>query len=129
MTRRRTFIEAHQLAPWFEAVNALREHPWGSAQQTVGDFLILLLLTGLRRNEAATLQWQSVDLKARLIRLPDTKNHDDHVLPLSDYLWELLSAAQSGSPAGVGHFGTGQKPLCVSGRQPQRLPQRATCLC
>lgn len=95
MTRRRTFIEAHQLAAWFEAVNNLRAQPWGSSAQTVGDFLVLLLLTGLRRTEAATLKWEQVDLKARLIRLSDTKNHDDHVLPLSDYLWELLSARKA----------------------------------
>lgn len=97
IARRRTFIAAHQLAAWFEAVNELRRQPWGSSAQTVGDFLVLLLLTGLRRTEAATLKWENVDLKAKTIRLPDTKNHDEHVLPLSDYLFDLLAARKEHS--------------------------------
>lgn len=47
--RRQTFIKAHELASWYVGVQHL--------QNTVlRDYLLLILLTGLRRQEAATLQ-------------------------------------------------------------------------
>jgi integrase len=50
----------------------------------------LLILTGLRRSEAAQLQWGDIDLKGRTLTVRDTKNREDHTLPLSDRLLELL---------------------------------------
>lgn len=55
------------------------------------DYFILLLFSGLRRQEAATLQWNQVDLKFKTLMIIDTKNHQNHILPLSDYLYELLA--------------------------------------
>lgn len=59
---------------------------------TVADYLLLLLYTGLRRNEAATLLWDHVDLISRTLTIPDPKNHEPLTLPLSDVVHELLSA-------------------------------------
>jgi integrase len=42
-----------------------------------------ILLTLLRVNEVAGLRWKDVDLDAGLITLPETKNGETHVLPLS----------------------------------------------
>ena len=39
---------------------------------------MLIILTGLRRQEAATLRWDQVDLKAKTLTILDTKNHDSH---------------------------------------------------
>lgn len=33
--------------------------------ETLRDYLLLVLLTGLRREEAATLKWENVDLAAK----------------------------------------------------------------
>lgn len=82
--RRKTVIKAHQLPAWFAAVNAL-------GLSTVRDFLLLLLFTGLRKSEAARLTWDRVDLTGRTLIVTGTKNHDDHVLPLPDYLLALLT--------------------------------------
>jgi integrase len=90
LERRKSYIQLHQLPAWFEAVDRLRAEPWGSSAQTVGDYLMLLLLTGLRRNEGAQLKWTQVDFKVQTLRIGDTKNHDEHLLPLTDYLLELL---------------------------------------
>lgn len=87
---RKTALKEHQWPAWFEAVQALRAEPWGTPAQTVGDYLMVLLLTGLRRSEGIGITWRNIDLKARTLLLPDTKNRDDHLLPLSDYLVELL---------------------------------------
>ncbi|KTD60464.1 phage-related integrase [Legionella santicrucis] len=81
--RRQTFIKAHELAPWYAGVQRLEN-------ETLRDYLLLIILTGLRRQEAATLRWDQVDLKAKTLTVLDTKNHESHTLPLSNYLYELL---------------------------------------
>jgi integrase len=48
------------------------------------------LTTGLRREESASMTWNNVDLKAKTLKVIDTKNHLDHTLPLSDFLYDLL---------------------------------------
>lgn len=83
--RRQTFIKAHELAPWYAGVQQLENG-------TLRDYLLLIILTGLRRQEAATLRWDQVDLKAKTLTVLDTKNHESHTLPLSNYLYELLSS-------------------------------------
>lgn len=82
--RRQTIIKAHQLAPWLKALNAL-------ARPELRDYLVFVLLTGLRREEALGLTWEWVDLEDRTITIVDPKNHNDHTLPLSDYLLEMLA--------------------------------------
>jgi len=61
------------------------------------DYLLLVLFTGLRRNEAATLRWADVDLQERMIRLPAkrTKAGRKLDLPMSDYLHDLLTARRA----------------------------------
>lgn len=90
--RRTTVIAEHQLRAWFAAVLELREMPPTSQDALVADYLLFLILTGVRRSEAGSLPKDRVDLKARTFTLRDTKNRDDHVLPLSDYLVDLLRA-------------------------------------
>lgn len=54
------------------------------------DYFLLILFTGLRREEAASLRWDQVDLKGKTLKITDTKNHQVHVLPLSDFLYDLF---------------------------------------
>jgi integrase len=68
---------------------------WISAIQNVPndvqrDYALLVLFTGLRRIEAATLEWKNVDLKAKLLHIPVTKNKKPLALPLSNFLVTLL---------------------------------------
>ncbi len=81
--RRRTYIQPHQLKPWFEAVQALPGADWK-------DYFQLVLLTGLRREEALGLRWADVDFVGGIITVRDTKNHRDHALPLPPYPLHLL---------------------------------------
>ena len=83
--RRQSIVERAHLAAWWEAVSTLND--------TMRDFFIVCLLTGLRRSEAAGLQWKDIDLEAKTLRLEGdrTKNHEDHYLPLSDYLYRILN--------------------------------------
>lgn len=81
--RRQTFIKPHQLALWYNALEQL-------SNQTLKDYLLLVLFTGLRRQEAATLKWEQIDLMAKTLTIIETKNNESHTLPLSDYLYTLL---------------------------------------
>lgn len=93
--RRRTVITATQLRPWYVALQTLRGPDAEGYDRTVGDFLLLLLLTGLRRSEAMALQWSDVDLQAQTLTVPETKNGEPLTLPLSDMLMEILDARQA----------------------------------
>ena len=81
--RRQTLIKPHQLTDWYQGTLKLESH-------TARDYLHFLLLTGLRRSEAAQLTWDNVDFADRSFIIPDTKNHCPHSLPLPDYLMDLL---------------------------------------
>lgn len=85
--RRQDVIRPHELRDWYQAVLTL-------PSKTMQDYLILCLFTGLRRTEAAKLQWCNVDLKAKSLRIPpeDAKNHEEHMLPLPDLIHEILSS-------------------------------------
>ncbi|MBC8078846.1 MAG: tyrosine-type recombinase/integrase [Gorillibacterium sp.] len=83
VARRRTLIKNSDLPAWSKAVMEM--------DNTVArDFLLFILHTGLRRNEAAQLQWQQVDFEECSFTITDTKNKEPHTLPLSDYLHKLL---------------------------------------
>lgn len=88
--RRRTIIEPEQLPAWWKAVMALRSRSSNESAETVRDYLIFLLLTGLRREEAAGLRWEHVDLAGKKFMVLDTKNREPHALPLTDHLLDLL---------------------------------------
>lgn len=47
------------------------------------DFLFILLMTGLRFDEARTLRWKNIDLEKGVFRAVDTKNKRDHTLPMT----------------------------------------------
>jgi integrase len=82
--RRETVLRVEDMPAWHEGLAQL---------SAIGrDYLLLVLLTGLRRREAAALQWADVDIdKTRTLTVRDTKNGRDHVLPLSTQLLDLLA--------------------------------------
>lgn len=88
--RRQTVIKAHDLTAWFNSVTNLTNISYGSNCESARDFLLLVIMTGLRREEALGLAWDYVDLQGKTLTIPDTKNKEPHTLPLSDYLYEML---------------------------------------
>jgi integrase len=91
--RRTGVIKQHQLKAWNDAVEQL-------TLDVTRDFLLFLLFTGLRKMEAAKLRWQDVDLIDRTFTIPDTKNREKHVLPLPNYLFELLTKRKDAATKG-----------------------------
>lgn len=87
--RRQTVITRSQLPKWAKGVESLREGK-DPLSETVADYLLLLLFTGLRRSEGLNLEWDRVDLEEKTLTIVETKNHETLVLPLSEYLCDLL---------------------------------------
>lgn len=90
--RRQTVIKPHELSNWYRAVEALRSDDVNAPGSVVADYLLLLLFTGLRRQEGMRLQWVDVDLLHRTLTVRDTKNGEPLVLPLTDHVAGLLEA-------------------------------------
>jgi integrase len=88
---KREVIRPHELQAWWRAVEALGTTPAERGNsRTARDFLHFLVLTGLRRSEAAGLRWETVELAGRFFTIETTKNQDPHTLPTSDYLQAML---------------------------------------
>lgn len=89
-------LAVDELAPWLAAVRNLPAHQ----QRKDGDwsrvaaYLELILLTGLRRREAAYLRWEDVDLRRGTFTVRATKNGDDHTLPISNRVRDLFEQRQ-----------------------------------
>jgi integrase len=88
--RRQSVIKVHQLPAWFNAVMKLETDRHNSKARTIRDYLLLILFTGLRRTEAASLKWQQIDFVGKSLTVHETKNYQAHILPLSTFLNDLL---------------------------------------
>jgi integrase len=85
------------MGQWLNAINGRR-----AKNRTGCDYLLLSTLWGSRKNEGADLKWRHlisdeesaissyVDLEARTVYFRNTKNGEDHELPLTDAVYELL---------------------------------------
>lgn len=82
---RESIIHPDDIARWFDAVLACRN-------PITRDFLQMLILSGMRKNEVAGLSWDEVDLRHRIIDLPleRTKNKKGHKLPIPNYMYQIL---------------------------------------
>jgi integrase len=52
-------------------------------------------MLGLRRSELLSLRWEHIDLNARLLRVPKTKNKEPLVLPIPTYVVGVLEGLPS----------------------------------
>lgn len=115
--RRRTLIPPHKLKHWFDAVNSLQDEKHNSQSGLIRDYLLFLLFTGLRRSEAAQLKKEDIDLYGMQFTIPDTKNGEPHVLPITDFLFEILQRRIAESPNEFVFYGTGKAGYLVEPRK------------
>ena len=86
----------------FEQMSDFHRAVLGIENPIARDFVLLLLFTGMRRREAASLRWSSVDLKQKVIRLPRdvTKGKRALELPMSTVVHDLLIARRAAVASG-----------------------------
>jgi len=98
---RTNIIEPNDLSDWFVAVNNLPNDKANTTHkntsETVKDYLTLLLFTGLRPSEGINLEWSNIDFKNELLSIQDTKNREDHTIPLTQHILDLLKARKAAS--------------------------------
>jgi hypothetical protein len=71
-----------------------------SDKPTRRDYLLFVLLTGLRRTNAMEVEWKHVDLERRKLHVPVTKSGEPFDVPLSTALIDLLAARRKTDPIG-----------------------------
>ncbi|WP_193163235.1 tyrosine-type recombinase/integrase [Enterobacter ludwigii] len=76
-------LQKEQLKSWFSAVRNLNN-------LVASAYLQVLLLTGARREEIASLRWSDVDFKWSSIRIKD-KIEGERIIPLTPYVSGLLN--------------------------------------
>lgn len=113
--RRRTLVKNSDLPSWHRAVMNLDN-------AVMRDYLLFLLFTGLRRQEAATLKWKHVDFNEGCFTITDTKNKTPHTLPLSDYLNKLLTDRKEGLKT---ELAAAKAALIDAGKRPLKQQQAA----
>jgi len=108
--RRKTYIKNHQLRGWYDATMKIEN-------EIIRDYLIFVVLTGLRKNEAAQLKWSNIDLKDRALILPDPKNRHEHKLPLSSHICAILHRRQQSTAHDYVFPGTGKNGHLIEPRK------------
>jgi integrase len=94
-------------------------------QGDYGDVIRLLILTGARLREISELRWSEIDLNAATITLPPsrTKNHRQHIVPLSAPALEILKGRARDERELV--FGTGARGFSGFSKAKRLLDERA----
>lgn len=75
-------LDENRLPEWRRAVGALPE--------LQRDYLLLLMLSGLRRNEGIEIRRRDVDWDKAELTVPNTKNGKPHTLPITKAMQEIL---------------------------------------
>ena len=92
---RERFLVDREVIVLAEALAVMEEEC--SITDTMANAIRLLLLTGARKQEIATLQWAWVDLDRACLRLPDSKT-GAKVVPLAAAALEILASLPRTSP-------------------------------
>ena len=93
-------IPIDRLGQWLNALDTYKATPdpkEGTERRAdVWLLLHLLLMTGMRSNEARSMQWSDIDLDRATFRIKEevSKNHRGVVLPLNSWLVEQLRSRQ-----------------------------------
>lgn len=88
---REKYLTDQELEAVMDAISSVGHPEYkGSVKPEDADFLMLLMFTGLRVDEARCLLWRNVNLKTKLFSVENTKNHKTHTLPMTVSLETLF---------------------------------------
>jgi len=83
--RRTTLIKSNDMPAFWQSLNNLKN-------PIIREYLKLILFTGLRRREGLRLEWKHVDMDNRTFVIIDPKNHNDHILPMSEPIFQIFQS-------------------------------------
>jgi len=83
------FLQSHELPIFLKAVD--EEEP------LFRDFFYILLLTGQRKTNVLEMQWKDINFDNSSWRIPETKNGDPLVVPLTSEVMEVLKERKKNS--------------------------------
>lgn len=107
--RKQTYLTDDLFPTFFAAVQSLTSDRHPEHAKTFADYIELILRTGLRRTEAATIRWRDVNFKNKTITIRDTKNHSDHCLPMSVQIFALIKRRHDESTGNFVFYEPGPK--------------------
>jgi integrase len=87
---RNDYLTTTQIRTWWEAVTTMPKERFGDRAEIIGDYYVLLLLTGLRELEGGALKVGDINIGEGTLFCGDTKNREDHLLPVGPYLKSIL---------------------------------------
>lgn len=82
-TSRKRRVELKELPTLFAAIEA-------EPNRVAANYLKLIIFTGMRRSEALSAKWRYWDKTRNVLVLPDTKQGEQHTVPLNKLALELL---------------------------------------
>ncbi len=77
------YLTSEEMPKFFEALNELNH-------DTIKDFIWIALLTGARKSNILSMEWQHVNFKDKSWYLPDTKNDTSQLIPLVEEALDIL---------------------------------------
>lgn len=103
---RRTHLKVEQIEQLFEVFNdnhrtrnyfrKNEELPF-TVQSIDEDFVVLLLLTGARKEEILSLKLTDLDMRAKTFTFQDTKNGRPHTIPMTDTMHTVIARRKKAS--------------------------------
>lgn len=115
--RKQSYIKRTELAVWFDAVISLENEYSYAKTDIVKEYLLFILFTGVRREEAANLKWSDIDFKEETFALVDTKNGESVTLPMSSFILQLMKRRKSQTDSIFVFPGEGQSGHLVEPRK------------
>lgn len=85
--RRRTIIADNDLPAWYASARLI-------GNVFMRNYILLLLFTGIRKNEGLSLSWSNVNMTDKTFTMLETKNGRPLTLPMSNYLFDIFTELQ-----------------------------------
>lgn len=92
--KRDRFLQSNELPRFFESLGA-------EQNETLRDYIMLALLTGIRRTNLLEMQWKHVNLTEGIWRVPRTKNDEPQNVTLSPEAVNLLTSRKERAADGA----------------------------
>jgi len=77
------FLSADELPRFFKAVSE-------EENTAARDYILISLLTGARKANVLSMAWSDISLTDKIWRIPETKNGESQIIPLSPQVIEIL---------------------------------------